>query len=263
MNAVNRTLYIPLYGKAQMSKKNIILHDTKAEAIWEKEGFALKGKAKSKWLTYFMAMRAKVFDEWTKKQMEKYKEAVVLHIGCGMDSRVERIGNMSADWYDIDFPSVIAERKKYYTENSKYHMLGADAAQTEWIACLPKYDKAVVILEGVSMYLQNEEVVNLFLALQDNFEEVALLMDVYTVFGAKASKYKNPIHDVGVTQIYGVDSPKFVVKNDDIQFVKEHSMTPEYLVNELKGFDKSFFRFMFTGKMVQKIYRLLEYRIGM
>lgn len=56
MNNVNKTLYIPLYGKAVVSKKGIILHDRKAEEIWEKEGFPLKGKMKSKWLAYNMGM---------------------------------------------------------------------------------------------------------------------------------------------------------------------------------------------------------------
>ena len=34
MNGVNKTLYIPLYGKSYVSKKGIILKDTKAEEIW-------------------------------------------------------------------------------------------------------------------------------------------------------------------------------------------------------------------------------------
>ena len=48
MNSVNKTLYIPLYGKAYVSKKGIILSDKKAEEIWKEEGFALKGKSKYK-----------------------------------------------------------------------------------------------------------------------------------------------------------------------------------------------------------------------
>lgn len=35
MNDVNKTLFIPLYGKALVSKQNIILNDTTAEKIWE------------------------------------------------------------------------------------------------------------------------------------------------------------------------------------------------------------------------------------
>ena len=34
MNNVNKTLYIPLYGKAYVSKKGIILNDKKAEEVF-------------------------------------------------------------------------------------------------------------------------------------------------------------------------------------------------------------------------------------
>ena len=60
MNGVNKTLYIPLYGKSYVSRKGIILGDKKAEEIWEAEGFELKGKSKSKWLAYYMGTRSAV-----------------------------------------------------------------------------------------------------------------------------------------------------------------------------------------------------------
>ena len=63
MNEVNKTLFIPLYGKAQVSKKRIILQDPMAEEIWSREAFPMKGKSKSKWLSYNMAMRARIFDD--------------------------------------------------------------------------------------------------------------------------------------------------------------------------------------------------------
>ena len=62
MDNVNKTLYIPLYGKALVSQKGLFLHDPKAEEIWAKEGFPLKGKSASQWLAYYMGMRAAVFD---------------------------------------------------------------------------------------------------------------------------------------------------------------------------------------------------------
>ena len=50
MKSESKTLYIPLYGKAFVSKKGIILEDKKAEEIWEKEKFPLGRKSSSKWL---------------------------------------------------------------------------------------------------------------------------------------------------------------------------------------------------------------------
>ena len=107
MNEVNKTLFIPLYGKAKVSKQGIILKDDMAEKIWEAEGFEIKGKSKSKWLSYDMAMRAKVFDEWTEKMLQENPEALVLHIGCGLDSRCVRVSAPYTNWIDGDFPDVI------------------------------------------------------------------------------------------------------------------------------------------------------------
>ena len=87
MNSVNKTLYIPLYGKSYVSKKGLFLGDKKAEEIWEAAGFTLKGKSKSKWLAYYMGIRSAVFDEWLNQRMTDLQDAVIIHIGCGMDSR--------------------------------------------------------------------------------------------------------------------------------------------------------------------------------
>ena len=138
MNSVNKTLYIPLYGKSYASRKGIILNDKKAEEIWEAEGFELKGKSKSKWLAYYMGIRSAVFDEWLKKQMDDTPDAVVIHIGCGMDSRIVRVGNENHKWYDVDFPEVIEERKRYYNETENYKMIAGDARDCRWLTAVEK-----------------------------------------------------------------------------------------------------------------------------
>lgn len=262
MNGVNKTLYIPLYGKATVSTRGIILNDPKAEEIWKKEGFELKGKSKSKWLTFYMSMRAKVFDDWANKQLQKHKNAIVLHIGCGMDSRYERLGNNKNLWYDIDFPQVIDERRKYYKESNNYRMFPGDASKPEWLSKLPKAENAIVIMEGIGMYLTTQQLTQLFVALQNQFGQINLLIDFYTVFGAKASKYKNPINDVGVTDVFGLDDPTLLEKNKKIRFIQEKTMTPPELINQLKGAERMFFTALFGGKIARKMYRLYEYEIN-
>lgn len=259
MNNVNKTLYIPLYGKAYVSKKHIILQDKKAEEIWDKEGFELKGKSKSKWLAYYMAMRAAVYDEWVKQEIKNNPNSVVLHIGCGMDSRVERVGANDTQWYDIDFSDVIAERKKYYTESSCYHMLSTDMRNMEWKQSIAGNQNAIIVLEGVSMYFKPEELVGLLLNICEHFNSVQLLMDCYTERAAKASKYKNPINDVGVTVVYGYDNPQELAQKSGLKFVKECSMTPQKYVDELQGIERKIFKSFFAGKIAQGMYRMYEF----
>lgn len=259
MNGVNKTLYIPLYGKAYVSRKGIILHDVKAEEIWEKEGFDLKGKSKSKWLAYYMGMRSAVFDNWLKEKMQEDENAIVLHIGCGMDSRVLRIGTDNHLWYDVDFPDVIVERKLYYKETEDYTMLESDVRNVEWLNDIPGNANAIAVMEGVSMYFQVEELQKILGAIANYFNKVSLLMDCYTEFAAKASKYKNPINDVGVTEVVGIDDPHICEEHTGLSYVREHDMTPEVMISELKGLEHTFFRLVLGGKLSKKMYRLYEY----
>lgn len=259
MNNVNKTLYIPLYGKAYVSQKGLFLNDKKAEEIWKKEGFKLKGKAKSKWLAYYMGVRSAVFDEWVKEQIERQSNAVVVHIGCGMDSRILRVGAKNQKWYDVDFQDVIEERKRYFSETDSYKMLASDVREGEWLEKIRETECAVVVMEGVSMYLTIEEMRSLIDNLCGHFKEISLLVDCYTCFAAKMSKRRNPVKDVGVTKVYGIDEPK-VLEKEDFSYVQEHTMIPEKYVKELKGLEKLIFGKLYAGGFSKKLYRLYEYR---
>lgn len=258
MNSVNKTLYIPLYGKSYVSKKGLFLDDKKAEEIWEEEKFVLKGKSKSKWLAYYMGIRSAVFDEWLKKQMKDLEDAVVIHIGCGMDSRILRVGNENHKWYDVDFSEVIEERKRYYAESMNYQMIKGDARENKWLTEIKETKAAIVVMEGVSMYLTVEEMRKLTDNLCAHFEKAAVLVDCYTSFAARMSKHRNPINDVGVTKVYGVDDPK-VYCSREFNFVEEHTMIPEKYIDQLKGIEKIIFSKLYAGSFSKKLYRLFEY----
>lgn len=259
MNGVNKTLYIPLYGKSYVSKRGLFLDDKKAEEIWAAEGFVLKGKSKSKWLAYYMGIRSAVFDEWVKQQMTDFTDAVVIHIGCGLDSRVLRVGTMNHRWYDVDFPQVINERKRYYSESADYHMLTGDARDCKWLKNIPETRHAIVVMEGISMYLNCEELRELTANLSRHFARVSLLVDCYSVLAAKKSKQRNPINDVGVTEVYGIDDPE-ILRHGEFVFVKEHAMTPKKYTDELHGIEKHIFEKLYAGNFAKKLYRLFEYR---
>lgn len=259
MNEVNKTLYIPLYGKAYVSRRGLILNDRIAEDIWSKESFPLKGKSRSKWLAFYMGMRSAVFDKWTIEQIAHAENAVIIHIGCGMDSRAFRINTPVRKWYDVDFEEVIRERKRYYPETESYRMIAADVREDGWLSSIPEKNRAIIVMEGVSMYLSRDELNGLLRALSAHFKEISILMDCYTELAAKLSSFRNPINDVGVRNVYGLDDPE-ILENENFSFVKEHDMTPSALIDELSGAEKHIFRKLYAGKMSKKLYRLYEFK---
>ncbi len=258
MNSVNKTLYIPLYGKSYVTERGLFLKDPTARVIWEREGFPLRGKAKSKWLAFYMGIRAAVFDEWVKERAEEERDAVILHLGCGLDSRALRV-NAENMWYDVDFPAVIEERRRYFSESDTYKMIEGDLREGDWLSAIPDAKCAIAVMEGVSMYLSPKERGALFERLGGRFDRVLLLMDCYTEWAARLSKRRNPVHGLGVGEVFGVDDPCSLEKGG-IVFSEEKSMTPPKYVAELRGMERHVFRRLYAGKISRRLYRLFEYR---
>lgn len=258
MNDVNRTLYIPLYGKALVSRKGVILRDPTAERIWDAEGFELRGKARSRWLAYYMAMRSRVFDMWAQPQLERTDgDALVLHIGCGLDSRALRVSHDGCAWYDIDLPDVIAERRRYFAEEEGYRMISGDARDPEaWLGELPDSGSAVVLLEGITMYLTRGELVGLLSAIKRRYARVSLLMDCYTGLGARLSARGNPIRAVGNAQVYGLDDPRALAQEAGMELLAELDMTPPELIRELQGAERAVFKRIYASGFAHKLYRM-------
>ena len=46
-------------------------------------------------------------------------------------------------------------------------------------------------------------------------------MDCYTEFAARASRYKNPVNEVGVTRLWGVDDPRKLERGTWLAFLRE------------------------------------------
>lgn len=256
---IQKTLYIPLCAKAMVSRRHIILADKKAEEIWNQEKFFLKSKSKSKWLAYYLSMRASVFDNWLTDKMRQNPKAHILHIGCGLDSRILRVGHRNHIWYDIDFPDVISVRKKYFQENHFYHMLSGDIRNPTWLDHLPAAKDAIIILEGISMYLTEKELQIFFKKARRYFGSTAILIDCYTKKGAKISKYKNPVNDVGVRQVFGMDNPHILAENTEMQYIAEHTMTPQELIMQLPRPEQQIFQALFADRFSKNLYRIYEY----
>lgn len=258
MNEVNNTLFIPLYAKAKASKKGIFLNDLITEQIWEQEKVPISRMGKSKWLAYNMAMRASIFDDWTNKMLATYRDAVVLHIGSGLDNRYGRVRVPCSNWFDCDFTEVLELRKRYFIETDTYHLMPVDVTKTDEIEKLPNAERGIVIMEGISMYLSDEQLCNFFSALEKKYRELHILTDFYTSFGVEVSKHKNPVKDMGVRSIFGRDSFEKILSGTELEVKQEYTLTPNHLVKELRGLERLFFRFLFVNRLYRKIYRLYE-----
>ena len=109
------------------------------------------------------------------------------------------------------------------------------------------------------MYLPPEELQALLVRLNDHFSNLTMLMDVYSSFAARASRWQNPINDVGVRSVYGHDDPEALTQGTGLSFVTSHDMTPEDLIAQLPPREQTLFRKLYAGRTSRKLYKLWEF----
>ena len=107
------TLLITLYAKAlDYRSKNSVLNDKAADDLVRSIDYDFE-KLDTVSGNY-IAVRAKQYDEWIQEFLEVNPDAVIVHLGCGLDTRITRINPpQSASWFDIDYPAVIDLREKF------------------------------------------------------------------------------------------------------------------------------------------------------
>lgn len=103
--------------------------------------------------------RTILLDRMVKNYIEKHPTATVINIACGMDIRFYRVGNGQIRWYNIDLPVTIDVRKQFLEENGRVKMLAKSAMDASWADEIEKTTApALVVIEGLSMYLSEEDI---------------------------------------------------------------------------------------------------------
>ncbi|MBV9231921.1 MAG: class I SAM-dependent methyltransferase, partial [Chloroflexi bacterium] len=126
-----------------------------------------------------IATRAATFDLLTTRYLADHPDATVLHLGCGMDSRVFRVDPpASVQWFDVDYPDVIDLRRQLFPERDAYHLIGAPLSDLRWLDEVPRDRPALLIAEGVLHYLSETEVKALLNAVVAHFPAGQMIFDI-------------------------------------------------------------------------------------
>jgi len=127
---------------------------------------------------FLVALRAKRLDEWSADFLTRHPDATVLHLGCGLDSRMLRLAPPAGvRWFDLDVPKVIEVRRQLFAEPSGYHLIGASVTDPDWLDEVPADRPVLVIAEGLFPYLDGDELRLLLRRLTDRFDTGELVFD--------------------------------------------------------------------------------------
>ena len=159
-----------------------------------------------------ITVRTAQYDIWASQFLAIHQRATVIHLGCGLDSRVFRLDpGQGVEWYDVDYPAVIELREKIYPTRAGYHLVASSATDPSWLDQIPSDRPVLLLAEGISMYLTEHDGVALLQRIVDRFPSGEVQIDFYNWFGIRTQKTHTLVRRSGSTLYWAVNSPQDVV----------------------------------------------------
>jgi methyltransferase (TIGR00027 family) len=204
------TTLATLYGRALDSRSpDSILGDHQAARLIEQIDYDFRKTGIKATTAAGIALRAKQLDDWTAEFIAAHRFVTVLHLACGLDTRVHRLDPPgSVRWYDLDLPDVIRLRERLLpAPASDYRMIGASVTSEAWLDEVPADRPTAAVFEGLTMYLHKSEGKRLIQRITGRFATGQLLFDCYGTLGIRLQKLVPAVRRAGATLHWGIDDP--------------------------------------------------------
>ncbi|MGA4878960.1 class I SAM-dependent methyltransferase [Streptomyces lydicamycinicus] len=219
------TLLATLYGRAVDSRaKEPILGDTTAAETMRRLDYDFSRMRLSPGNAAGVALRARQLDDWTARFLARHEEATVVHLGCGLDSRVQRLDpGPGVRWFDIDYPEVIALRRQLYPERAGYTTIPSSVTDPAWVARIPADRPAMIVAEGLLMYLTEADGTALLRRLMDRVPGGELAFDAFSRFAIRVQWLNRPVVKAGARLHWGTDTAGIAALSPKLEIVENIS----------------------------------------
>jgi O-methyltransferase involved in polyketide biosynthesis len=180
LRGVSQTLWVPLLSRAQASQRpNTRFYDANAEVL-----AAQIKKLRSELqrvkppLSHMLVARAQHYDNAALDFLRRHPTAQIVQLGCGLDSRYERLPTASrgskSQWWHLDLPEVMALRRRYFPAEQQ---LPYSVSDVDWLVHLDPDQPTLLQAEGLFMYLSHQAIHRCFMAWSRYFLQAELVAE--------------------------------------------------------------------------------------
>ncbi|NLT49606.1 MAG: class I SAM-dependent methyltransferase [Ignavibacteria bacterium] len=232
------TLYIPLAMKCkEIKRKNPFYFDPYSCEVMDKIDYDFSKYSKAIKSSIGVAIRANYFDGIVKDFIENNTNTVIIHLGCGLDTRFLRLGKSTTDkciFYEVDLPEVITLRKNLLPETSNNPFIAASMFETEWMDNLVTKHKTarfMIIAEGVFMYFESGQIKEVIQNIGKRFHNSKLVFDAVNSWMCKNSHRHDTVKLTNARFKFALDEPRLItqwVSNINLETVKLFSECEEW-----------------------------------
>ena len=213
---VQETLLAPLWARAaETQRPDGIIRDEWAVKLTNSLDYDF-GQFQNSWMSQVgVAIRTELLDKAAGDFIRKHPRAVVMNLGCGLDTRFYRLDNGLIQWVDLDLAEPLRLRRRFFQETTRHRMLERSAFDPDWIRDAPRDGEAfLIIAEGLLMYFPEAEVKALLQMLATGFPQAEMLLETLAPMLVRRSQRHDMVKGMAVDFRWGPRSGKEIEKLD-------------------------------------------------
>ena len=190
LSGVPETMLQTVYARAKESRGRGAIRDLKAEEIIGRLDYDFSLADKDAAMHSGVIARTIVLDRLVGEYLAAHPGTTVMNLACGLDTRCYRMQGY-AHWYNLDLPETIAVREALLPESGSISQL-AMSAMDDWGAAVEgPSGPALVIIEGLTMYLTQADVQRIFAVIAGRFPAATVFAETMNPMVVKRFKEKS------------------------------------------------------------------------
>ena len=224
LSGVPETMLQTLYARARESGTRGAIHDKKAEEIIGRLDYDFSLAEKDGAMRSGVIARTIVLDRLVQGFLSENPGATVVNIACGLDTRCYRVKGFG-HWYNLDLPETIAVRERLLPESGEISQI-AMSAMDDWGGAIAETGApALIVIEGLTMYLTEADVRRIFERIAGRFERATVFVETMNPMIVRRFREKS-IEGSNAKFTWGVrDGRTLASLLPGFQFVQEHCLT--------------------------------------
>lgn len=224
LSGVTETMLQTIYARAKETSGRGAIKDGKAVEIVGNLDYDFSLADKDSAMHDGVIARTIVLDRLAEKFLMAHPGAAAVNIACGLDTRCYRMKNY-CHWYNLDLPETIAVRRNILPPTDKITQIPM-SAMDDWGSEIEETGvPALVIIEGLTMYLSEDDVQRIFAVISARFENVEVLVEIMNPAVAKRFRERS-IEGSKAKFTWGVKNGRALAELiPDFRLSGEHGLT--------------------------------------
>jgi len=267
LKGTQETLFITLYGRyVDALSEDPILGDKWVGPILEQVDYDFSKLGIGQGTSNSIATRGRLFDRWTRDFLALHPMATVIHMACGLDTRAHRLEwGEGVRWIDVDLPDVVELRRKLIPEpegNRDYTLLAGSAIDPEFIKSLPNDRPTIIVIEGLTIYLEPEDGEMMVATMCTHFKTGEMMMDGVNWLVLATQRFFAYVRNTSSTLRWAINPEELENKHAPLKLLEAPALYTLDTMSRYPGGARFFMWLMSLFPATRNTIRYLHYGFG-